>query len=217
MKTTARSRGDQTREALVCAATRIFGQTGYDAASTREIATAAGANVALIKYYFGGKDGLYQAVIAAISDKMEASLVPVLDELGSAMPLRGRAAVDAMVLLFSRILDQFTLKEMRDWSRIIAREQQDPTPAFEIIYERFMSRILTVLALLISGASGGAVKGKAARIRATLCIGQVLVFVYAPAATQRFLGWSQLDEKHKKIVLRELKHIVYNQFPEVTQ
>lgn len=217
MTTPAVSRGDLTRQSLIRAATKIIGQVGIDAASTRAIAEAANANQALINYHFGGKEGLYQAVITEISNRMELSLVPRLDELGAAMPLQGRAAVRAILQIFSLMLDQFSLEEMRDWARIFAREQQDPTPAFEILYERFMVRILELLALLISDASGGAVKGEAARIRALLFVGQILVFVYAPAATERFLGWSTMEEKKKRKLLRELEAIISSQFPEVKQ
>jgi AcrR family transcriptional regulator len=212
MNDSSLSRGDQTRQALIRAATRIIGQVGIDAASTRAIAQAANANQALINYHFGGKEGLYQAVISAISTEMENSLVPVLDELSAAMPLQGDDAREAILQLFSVMIDQFSLEEMQDWSRIIAREQQDPTPAFEIIYERFMSRILAILSSLITASSDGVVKGEAARIRAVLLIGQVLVFIYAPAATQRFLGWSSLEAKQKKKILRELESVVYSQF-----
>jgi TetR/AcrR family transcriptional regulator, regulator of cefoperazone and chloramphenicol sensitivity len=215
MKTPAITRGDQTRQALIRAATRIIGQVGIDAASTRAIAQEANANQALINYHFGGKEGLYQEVISAISQQMELTLVPALDDLNAALPLQGRDAVDALVGIFSVMIDQFSLQEMRDWSRIITREQQDPTPAFEIIYERFMSRVLGTVATLITGASDGAISGEAARVRAVLFVGQILVFVYAPAATQRFLGWPELGEGQKKKILRELKGAVYGQFPEV--
>jgi AcrR family transcriptional regulator len=56
-----RSDGEQSRERLLLAAMRLFGQQGFSKTSTREIAQAAGANVAAISYYFGDKAGLYQA------------------------------------------------------------------------------------------------------------------------------------------------------------
>ena len=56
-----RSDGEQSRERLLLAAMRLFGQQGFSKTSTREIAQAAGTNVAAISYYFGDKAGLYQA------------------------------------------------------------------------------------------------------------------------------------------------------------
>jgi len=63
----SRSDGEQSRERLLLAAMRLFAEQGYANASTREIALAAGANVAAISYYFGDKAGLYRAAFAAMS------------------------------------------------------------------------------------------------------------------------------------------------------
>jgi AcrR family transcriptional regulator len=57
-----RDRGAKQR-ALVRAATGLFGQKGYEATPTREIAAAAGCAEGLIHRYFGGKAGLLSALI----------------------------------------------------------------------------------------------------------------------------------------------------------
>lgn len=56
-----RSDGVQSRERLLLAAMRLFAEQGFAKTSTREIALAAGTNVASISYYFGDKAGLYRA------------------------------------------------------------------------------------------------------------------------------------------------------------
>src|SRR5258708_579996 len=57
-----RDRGADTRALLIDAALDVFGRLGYEGASTRMIAKAAGANLAAIVYHFGGKEALYLAV-----------------------------------------------------------------------------------------------------------------------------------------------------------
>ncbi len=49
---------DDVREKLLSAARELFLKYGYRAVSSRQIAAAANANVAMIRYYFGGKPGL---------------------------------------------------------------------------------------------------------------------------------------------------------------
>ena len=56
-----RSDGAQSRERLLLAAMRLFAEQGFATTSTREIALAAGTNIASISYYFGDKAGLYRA------------------------------------------------------------------------------------------------------------------------------------------------------------
>ena len=54
-----------TRAALLEAAKAQFASLGYDSATLRDIAAAAGADVALIKRYFGGKEGLFTEALKA--------------------------------------------------------------------------------------------------------------------------------------------------------
>src|ERR1051325_7635965 len=56
-----RDRGAQTRAELIEAALDVFSRIGFEGASTRMIAQAAGANLAAIVYHFGGKEALYLA------------------------------------------------------------------------------------------------------------------------------------------------------------
>ncbi|MGZ8260097.1 MAG: CerR family C-terminal domain-containing protein [Caldimonas sp.] len=58
----ARRDGEAARDRLLLAALDLFSEKGYTPTSTREIAEAAGTNVAAISYYFGDKAGLYRAV-----------------------------------------------------------------------------------------------------------------------------------------------------------
>ncbi|MGQ0711990.1 MAG: CerR family C-terminal domain-containing protein [Rhodoferax sp.] len=60
--TPLRSDGVEARNRLLLAALGLFAAKGYSKTSTREIAKAAGANLAAISYYFGDKAGLYRAV-----------------------------------------------------------------------------------------------------------------------------------------------------------
>lgn len=71
---TAKKRGAQkTREAILAAAATRFSQRSYEAVGLREIAEAAGVNVALINRYFGSKSQLY-----ALAVTPGLSLQPVL-------------------------------------------------------------------------------------------------------------------------------------------
>lgn len=57
----SRADGAQARQRILLAALALFAAKGFAKTSTREIAQAAGANIAAISYYFGDKAGLYAA------------------------------------------------------------------------------------------------------------------------------------------------------------
>ncbi len=57
------SKADNTRDRLLEAARAAFWQRGYANVGLRDIAGAAGADVALISRYFGGKRGLFAATL----------------------------------------------------------------------------------------------------------------------------------------------------------
>jgi len=56
----------QVRERLLGAARELFLRYGYRAVSSRQIGAAAGVNFAMIRYYFGGKPGLYREILQGV-------------------------------------------------------------------------------------------------------------------------------------------------------
>ncbi|MBM2614117.1 TetR family transcriptional regulator [Actinoplanes sp. LDG1-06] len=54
-----------TRQALLEAARDRFTRAGYEGTTLRDVAADAGVNLALIKRYFGSKEGLFKAALAA--------------------------------------------------------------------------------------------------------------------------------------------------------
>lgn len=135
--------GDETRQLLLDAATGVFLRDGFRAARVKDIAAAAGVRLSGINYHFGGKEGLYLAVLQhhAGLALQHAPLPPA----AAALPLeqRFRQFVEAMVM---RMLDP------RNPSRIaslMVREAVNPTPALQIMFEQFThpqaARLLAML------------------------------------------------------------------------
>ena len=80
---------DQTvRQQLIAVARGLFAQQGYDAISTRQVAEAAQVNPAMIHYYFGSKQGLYEAMLADTFRPLIERLSAVLASADDADALR---------------------------------------------------------------------------------------------------------------------------------
>jgi TetR/AcrR family transcriptional regulator len=60
---------ERTRQALLDAALAEFSERGRAGARTSSIAARAGVNKQLISHHFGGKDGLYRALVARWLDE----------------------------------------------------------------------------------------------------------------------------------------------------
>ena len=55
--------GEKSKHAFIHAAGKLFAEHGIEQVRLSEIATLAGVDACMINYYFGGRDGLVQAVI----------------------------------------------------------------------------------------------------------------------------------------------------------
>src|SRR5258707_7074127 len=123
--------GLDAKQRLIKAGLEIFGTFNLEGATTRQLAERAGVNQAAIPYYFGGKEGLYLAVIQYMLEHKGARVLPVAEEIRREMTSRELAPQEALALvrmLFSTIVsvlleDQATTT----WARIIVREQMQPT------------------------------------------------------------------------------------------
>ena len=78
-----------TRDAILEAAARLFGEVGFDAASTRLIGERSGINKALIHYHFADKQDLWNHVVERYYERLSDALAPALETPG---PIAERSA-----------------------------------------------------------------------------------------------------------------------------
>jgi TetR/AcrR family transcriptional regulator len=81
------------KERILDAAVEEFGRHGYSGARTAAIASRAGVNAQLISYYFGGKEGLLEALRERWS-AIESSLVPADATFAEAVSAYAEATLD---------------------------------------------------------------------------------------------------------------------------
>src|SRR5882757_2248018 len=71
---------EDVRKKLLDAAGDLFPRYGYRGVSSRQIGAAAGVNFAMIRYYFGGKPGLYREMLQGVLQPARSTL----DEMSAA-------------------------------------------------------------------------------------------------------------------------------------
>ncbi len=114
------------RERLLDAAENLFSERGFDGTSIRDLAAAAGCNIASVNYYFGGKEKLYAELwrrhLFMLRDTRIASIDKVVSESD------GRPSLENLIRSFAYafvgpLMDESGSRRM---IKIMAREMIDP-------------------------------------------------------------------------------------------
>jgi AcrR family transcriptional regulator len=98
------ARGEETRRRIIEVALRLFGERGYEGASTRDIAAAAGVNAPALQYYFDNKEGVYRACAQDIADGWTTQFAPVVAQAQATMD-DAAASPDQVFEAFGQLLD----------------------------------------------------------------------------------------------------------------
>jgi AcrR family transcriptional regulator len=122
------------RTALLQAAARLFAQQGYQATGVQQITNAAGINKAMLYYYFGHKEGLYNELIDAAVGAVECAVATAEqteDSIASRLMrfLRGYLSVvteqpDLARMLFREVMgsgEQSSQRALEHFSDILRR------------------------------------------------------------------------------------------------
>jgi len=161
----------RTRDRLIDVAAELFADRGLERTTVREICAAAGANVAAVNYYFGGKDGLYHAVVqTAIRVMRETNDLSI----GAGRGTPPEAQLRAYIRVF---LSRLQGRDRLSWiHKLMAREVAEPGEAMRIVMREVLEprmHYLLGLAAEISRLPATDVRV----VRAVLSIqGQILVF-----------------------------------------
>jgi AcrR family transcriptional regulator len=197
-------RDRDTRQRLIDAGLEIFGTYNLEGATTRQLAEHAGVNQAAIPYYFGGKEGLYFAVIEHLFSANFAVIGPVVTalqgELASKKPSRDEALALLKKLLNTMLERILARKASSTWARIIMREQMQPTQAFSLIYEKGIRRVHEMVAMLLAVILEKKPTDRRVILRSHMVVGQILIFLAGRETIRRRLNLTgYTDEEVKEI------------------
>jgi AcrR family transcriptional regulator len=125
-----RTDGIEARCRLLHAALALFAAKGFAKTSTREIAQAAGANIAAISYYFGDKAGLYAATFTEPMGGSMSDLIALYDAPG--LPI-----AESLRIFMTGYLEPLKHGDIvRQCMRLHLRELLEPTGQWATEMER---------------------------------------------------------------------------------
>ena len=193
-------RGDATRLALIAAALDLFGAKGFDAASTRAVAAAAGANLASIAYHFGGKEGLRLACADHVIETIRGFLGPTLAANGSPPPTPAAARALLERVLAAFVAFMVVRPEAQSIARFVVREMFEPTEAFERIYAEAFAPVHERFCFVWAAATGAPAHSVETRLATLAMLGQILYFRIGRRVAMRRLGWNEIGPREGEAI-----------------
>lgn len=148
------------RHAILLAAEKLFAQHGYHAVSLRQIADEAGVPLALVSYYYGPKNALFEAIFAHWNHTIEERLVGL-----AAVPI---APADRRTL--PRIIRAFTAPvlhlraspEGEYYALLVARELYHATDEADRVLRRYFDPLASAFIEALRQALPHATRGQVA-------------------------------------------------------
>jgi TetR/AcrR family transcriptional regulator, regulator of cefoperazone and chloramphenicol sensitivity len=192
------ARGDQTRQRIILAAMQLFGERGFEGATTRDIAAAADVNAPALQYYFDNKEGVYLACIEYIIDDVRAMFEPALKQAKAVLQANAPKTqlIEAFLGVYAVILDSILLQPHAGQRRLfLARELngEEPSPAGRLLRRRLRQPFAKVFHELLGRISGLSGDDPVTRIRMMGLKGQIMPLHHAQRLTLESLGWNKLD------------------------
>ncbi|WP_313514251.1 TetR/AcrR family transcriptional regulator [Pseudomonas sp.] len=137
-----RGDGDATRLKVLNAAGKLIALNGFAATSSKVISETAGVDLASINYHFGGRSGLYEAVLIEGHGRLislEALEVLARDSI---------SPIKKLEILIDSLVMQIYSED--DWPvRVVARELLSPTAHVKaLLAEGVMPKFLLVRSIL---------------------------------------------------------------------
>ena len=173
------------KRGLVAAARDLFAKRGFGEVGIRELSRTAGVTPGMISYYFGGKQGLYEAMLASVFDEL---LVRVREL--AAQPAQSTAPLEGLVRMYAATMTA------QPWlPALLLREVITGDPGMRARFvERFAARAAAILpALLSAEIAGGALRADLDPKLAVLSMLGMCVFPFlAHPITGKVLGY-ELD------------------------
>jgi TetR/AcrR family transcriptional regulator, regulator of cefoperazone and chloramphenicol sensitivity len=202
-------RDRDAKQRLIDAGLEIFGIYNLEGATTRQLAEHAGVNQAAIPYYFGGKEGLYTAVIQYLFSTNFAVIGPVVaaleKQLAAKKPTKDEALVQLKKLLGAIIEMVLARKASSTWARIIMREQMQPTSAFDQIYDKGIRRVHETVSALLAIILDKKPTDPRLILRAHMVVGQVFVFLSGRETIRRRLNLIAYSDDEVREIKRALE------------
>jgi TetR/AcrR family transcriptional regulator, regulator of cefoperazone and chloramphenicol sensitivity len=163
---------DETRSKLMVAAAEVFAEMGYHSATTREICSRAGANIAAVNYHFGDKLGLYTEMLRDAVLQGEYRMADPVS--GSSTP------EEALRKFIAGMFRKMSEGDRPAWYvKVMTHELAQPTPGLAAVVESLIRPNAQILCGIVGKIIDRPPLHPQTRMCAHSIIGQVVHYMHA--------------------------------------
>lgn len=201
------ARGEHTRRRILEAAIELFGDLGYERASTRAIARRAAVSLPALHYYFGGKEGLHRACTGYITEDVRVRLAPASERVRQGLArsrLPRRELLELLRAVIEPFLEALATDRPESWAVFFARAQGEQVASFDETFERIGGRLLALVTEIVGRILGQPTASPEVAIRAVAIVGQAALLRRARPIILRALGWPDFEGERLTILKQAL-------------
>jgi AcrR family transcriptional regulator len=198
---TRKEQGEETRTVLMETGARLFATQGLHGVSLRTLVREAGVNLSTVSYHFGGKVGLYEAIIRFFITRRDeicpsaAAVCRRFEESDDTPQAKGNIVSWYITLVVQGLLG----REEHIWPCfIISREVAQPTDIFPILEAEFFTPSYTSFNALVTGVLAGEgikIDSEERIIIVQALLGMCLKFLEGHLLITKRLGWKNYDQR----------------------
>ncbi|WP_256002862.1 MULTISPECIES: TetR/AcrR family transcriptional regulator [Pedobacter] len=188
------------RTRILEAAERLFSELGYEGSSTRLIARESGANMAMINYYFGSKEGVFMEII----NKRISDLKEQLERISKG----SETGIEKLM----KIIDEYAVRTLSNhrFHKMIHRELSLPQrpEMFGNIKKAMAENYQIIENIINEGISEGSIRQVDVRLTILTLVGTISKIAISPGkithGTSQDLG---KPEDRKQLTDRLIAHL----------
>ncbi len=180
-----------TRRNLLDAASEVFSEVGFRAATVREICQRAGANIAAVNYHFGDKTKLYIEVLRRSQEQAFQKFPTDYGiQPGASAEERLRAFIRSFLL---RIFDDSTIAHH---GKMMSREMIEPTGALDMLVDEKIRPQAIQLAQIVRELVGPNVSDESIRLCSMSIVSQCVFHHHCRPVVQRLFPNQASSSEH---------------------
>jgi AcrR family transcriptional regulator len=205
------ARGLEARRRIIDVAIKAFGNLGFDNTSTRAIAKLSKVNLGSLRYYFGSKEKLYRACaehIAAYGEERLEAFANRIEQMVSTADMSQKQLLEIARMAVETVLEHLVApRHPSPWLMFLVREQMNPGPGYEILYQRLTRRFIELWSGLVGRILGTAANDELTLLKTFCVMGQLFTFERNLYTVKRTLDWNEINGKR----LSKMKRVLWQQ------